>query len=409
MSKTDSVARILALASGNGGGGGTGGTSNYNDLTNKPSINGVTLQDNKSLGDFGALGINNVVAGDGVSVQTSNNDVVIALGYELATDEDVYNIVYPPTVGAFTLQYKVNDETTTQTLDVAQGQTAYDVLSMNLISNNTKIGEPYELTITSEEPILTSILNLFTNLTYMTKIDISGLDCSNVTDQELTELFAGDIALTTINMSGVSIPAVETFSYTFAELDALTTLNMVGCSFPNTISFDRFIVECPNLTSVQLKLGDMPKLNLITDLIRLCNGLDTLDLSGFDASNASSISRLIIFANNLTNLTLPANISNATVLDSIVRSAPLLTTIDFNGRNNNKLESIQWGFANNTGLQTLDLTMFDFSNVTNMRYMFQNCSSLTEVRVNSTWNASPADKSTVFSGASISNVTIVEV
>lgn len=36
-----------------GGGGGTGGTSNYNDLLNKPSINGVTLQGNKTLDDIG--------------------------------------------------------------------------------------------------------------------------------------------------------------------------------------------------------------------------------------------------------------------------------------------------------------------------------------------------------------------
>lgn len=36
-----------------GGGGGTGGTSNYNDLSNKPSINGVTLQGNKTLDDIG--------------------------------------------------------------------------------------------------------------------------------------------------------------------------------------------------------------------------------------------------------------------------------------------------------------------------------------------------------------------
>ena len=35
------------------GGGGGGGTSNYNDLTNKPSINNVTLSGNKSLSDLG--------------------------------------------------------------------------------------------------------------------------------------------------------------------------------------------------------------------------------------------------------------------------------------------------------------------------------------------------------------------
>lgn len=37
----------------NGGGGGGGGTSNYNDLSNKPSINNVTLSGNKSASDLG--------------------------------------------------------------------------------------------------------------------------------------------------------------------------------------------------------------------------------------------------------------------------------------------------------------------------------------------------------------------
>lgn len=36
-----------------GGGGGTGGTSDYNALSNKPSINGVTLSGNKTLDDIG--------------------------------------------------------------------------------------------------------------------------------------------------------------------------------------------------------------------------------------------------------------------------------------------------------------------------------------------------------------------
>lgn len=35
------------------GGGGGGGTSNYNGLSNKPSINSVTLTGNKSLSDLG--------------------------------------------------------------------------------------------------------------------------------------------------------------------------------------------------------------------------------------------------------------------------------------------------------------------------------------------------------------------
>lgn len=37
------------------GGGGGGGSSDYNDLINKPSINNVTLRDNVSLSQLGAL------------------------------------------------------------------------------------------------------------------------------------------------------------------------------------------------------------------------------------------------------------------------------------------------------------------------------------------------------------------
>lgn len=37
------------------GGGGGGGTSDYNELINKPSINNITLRDNISLSQLGAL------------------------------------------------------------------------------------------------------------------------------------------------------------------------------------------------------------------------------------------------------------------------------------------------------------------------------------------------------------------
>lgn len=46
----DMIARMMAM--GNGGGG---GTSNYNQLTNKPSINGVTLTGDKTTSDLGIV------------------------------------------------------------------------------------------------------------------------------------------------------------------------------------------------------------------------------------------------------------------------------------------------------------------------------------------------------------------
>ncbi len=111
MSKTDSVARILALAGGNGGGG-TTGTTNYLELANKPMINGVELIGNKTTEDLGIeAGVSeetliqtiaqesaarqkqddllqgeietkitpaNIKAGEGVSIEQSGLDVTIS-------------------------------------------------------------------------------------------------------------------------------------------------------------------------------------------------------------------------------------------------------------------------------------------------------------------------------------------
>ena len=186
---------------------------------------------------------------------------------------------------------------------------------------------------------------------------------------------------------------------------------MSNCSFPNLESILYMFVELPSLVNLQLGLGSLPKLGEVSDLIRDCNGLVNLDLSGLDVSNATNLNRMVIFVDNLESITLPNNISSAKILDSIVRSAPKLETIDFSGRTNNVVTSFQWGFANNTGLKNIDLTMIDFSNVTGVKlqHMFQNCLSLEEVRVNSSWNISTASKANVFDGASISDVTIVEV
>jgi hypothetical protein len=46
----DMIARMMAMGSGGGG-----GTSNYNQLTNKPSINGVTLTGDKTTSDLGIV------------------------------------------------------------------------------------------------------------------------------------------------------------------------------------------------------------------------------------------------------------------------------------------------------------------------------------------------------------------
>lgn len=55
MMAVDQIARMMALDAAQSGGGGGGGTDNYNDLTNRPKINNVTLTGNKTTSDLGIV------------------------------------------------------------------------------------------------------------------------------------------------------------------------------------------------------------------------------------------------------------------------------------------------------------------------------------------------------------------
>ena len=70
--------------------GGSGGTSNYNALTNKPSINNVTLSGNKSLNDLGIQPAGNYALESEMPTKTSDltNDSGFITGY-IETDPTV--------------------------------------------------------------------------------------------------------------------------------------------------------------------------------------------------------------------------------------------------------------------------------------------------------------------------------
>lgn len=446
MSKTDSVARILALAGGNGGGG-TTGTTNYLELANKPMINGVELIGNKTTEDLGIeAGVSeetliqtiaqesaarqkednllqgeietkitpaNIKAGEGIFLEQSGLDVTInaTANYETATDQDIKDIFSLSADRIFNLSYTTDSGTEDVSVYVSALKKPGEVLGEALYEKDRTIGAPYELTISSEVDLLDTFYGIFIGLTNLTKLDITNLKTGAIIDTKLMSFVDNDTALVEVDMSGLSLPTITEIGNMFRKAPKLTTINMSNCSFPNLTKITHMFVELPALKNLQLNLGQLPNLQVASDVIRDCHALVSLDLSQLDVSSATNLMRFVIFADSLESIILPMNISSATTLDSIVRNAPKLETIDFTGRTNNKVTSFQWGFAGNTALKTLDLTMIDFSNVTGilLQHMFQNCSSLEEVKVNSSWNTSSASKDNIFDGAAISNVTIVEV
>lgn len=81
---------LLLAMLGNKGGGGEGGTTNYNELDNKPSINGVELIRNKSAEDLGLASKDDLSA----AVESTISDNLIPFPYYNASGTISGNLVH---------------------------------------------------------------------------------------------------------------------------------------------------------------------------------------------------------------------------------------------------------------------------------------------------------------------------
>ena len=73
----------IALAALKKGGGGGGGTSNYNSLENKPQINGITLQGNKTSADLDIFDASELIALEFDSTQAYPLGDIVIYEHEL--------------------------------------------------------------------------------------------------------------------------------------------------------------------------------------------------------------------------------------------------------------------------------------------------------------------------------------
>lgn len=88
-----SMNQAFIITGGGSSGGGSPGATDYNQLTNRPSINGTTLSGNKTSSQLGLYGTNNAPPYPVTSVNSKIGNVVltpndIGINYKLTKNED---------------------------------------------------------------------------------------------------------------------------------------------------------------------------------------------------------------------------------------------------------------------------------------------------------------------------------
>ena len=200
-------------------------------------------------------------------------------------------------------------------------------------------------------------------LSYLTTVDLSGLDTSNYTD--MGSMFSNFTSVKSLDVSNLDIGK------------ATSLYNMFN--------------GCSSLTSLDLSNFDPSNATNMANMFNGCSSIETLDLSNFNFSNISSgqyIGLIGIFngCKSLKTIKLPATV---TFKDSGIC-----------------LNSM---FYNCSSLTSLDLSGFDTSNVKYMDSMFSNCSKLSNLTLGTDWASNSSIKSFDLSYSPLTHESAIDV
>lgn len=116
-----------------------------------------------------------------------------------------------------------------------------------------------------------------------------------------------------------------------------------------------------------------------------CTSLETLDLSSFNTEKVTNMSKMFVGSTNLRTINLPKGFIGSSVTDlrSMFKDCTSLTELDLSGSNAENVKDMGEMFYGCRALSKLDLTDFKTGQVTTMENMFCICSTLETLDVSS--------------------------
>ena len=254
---------------------------------------------------------------------------------------------------------------------------------------------------------ITSMNSMFSDCTALTSVNVSNWNTSKVTN--MGSMFSDCTALTSVNVANWNTSKVTDARTMFSGCKSLTSLDLSGWDTSNILNvcdydygmFDNceklvdlklpknFITSkvtdirnmfkgCKSLTSLDLSGWDTSNIELMNNLFENC-GIKIIDLSNWDFSNLTIRNQQfgwMFYQANCETIILP-NIKKYNNLDKCsFHYIPNLKYIYANELVNRNVFDIDGLFSGDSNLISVDMTDWDFSNITKALSMFYNCSSL---------------------------------
>lgn len=227
---------------------------------------------------------------------------------------------------------------------------------------------------------------------YLTKIDLSGWDTSNVTD--MAEMFKDCSSLTSLDVSGFDTSKVTNMNSMFKDCKSLRSLDVSNFNTSKVKGYGSF-----------------------SEMFSGCSSFKALDLSNFDFSNAyagnyTGMYGLFYGCSSLETVTLPLTVTfnnSGICLSFLFNNCSSLTSLDLSGWDTTNVSIMYGMFYNCSKLVTLNLSSFDTSKVTDMNSMFSNCSSLKNLTLGENWASNSSISSFDLSYCPLTRESAVDV
>ena len=199
----------------------------------------------------------------------------------------------------------------------------------------------------------TSCCEWFNGCTDLTTIEgIEYLNTENVTD--MSGMFWGCAALTTLDVSHFDTQNVTNMSYMFSDCSALTTLDVSNFNTQNVTNMYYMFSNCSALTTLDVSNFNTQNVTDMSGMFSDCRALTTLDVSNFNTQNVTDMSYMFF-------------------------NCSAITTLDIANFDTKNVTDMSYMFYNCSALKTLDVSNFDTQNVTNMSWMFSYDTALTTI------------------------------
>ena len=199
----------------------------------------------------------------------------------------------------------------------------------------------------------TSCCEWFNGCTDLTTIEgIEYLNTENVTN--MSGMFWGSTALTTLDVSHFDTQNVTDMSYMFSDCSALTTLDVSNFNTQNVTDMSYMFFDCSAITTLDIANFDTKNVTDMSYMFYNCSALKTLDVSNFDTKNVTDMNYMFSGCKALTTLDVSNfDTQNVTYMSNMFNNCSALTTLDVSNFDTKNVTNMGWMFCNNYALTTI--------------------------------------------------------